>query len=112
MGWKVVFGLDYIKYLESNWRRIAERVKLAAQRLGRVDKVVVFGSVIKGKITGSSDLDIAVFYDEELTDREKIKRALEILDKVNEEIAVINIQVLKKSEEDYFLKLIDKYIEI
>ncbi|MBB5254895.1 nucleotidyltransferase domain-containing protein [Sulfurisphaera ohwakuensis] len=107
-----MWGLDYIKYLESNWRKIAEGVKLAAEKLGRVDKVIVFGSVIKGKITGSSDLDIAVFYDEELTDKEKIRRALEILNGVDEEIAVINIQVLMKKEEDFFLKLVKEYVEV
>ena len=107
-----MWGLDYIKYLESNWRKIAERVKLAAEKLGRVDKVVVFGSVIKGKITGSSDLDIAVFYDEELADKEKIRRALEILNGVDEEIVVINIQVLTKNEEDFFLKFVKEYVEI
>ncbi|GAA5420314.1 nucleotidyltransferase domain-containing protein [Sulfurisphaera tokodaii] len=105
-------GLDYIKYLESNWKKIAEKVKLAAEKLGRVDKVVVFGSVIKGKITGSSDLDIAVFYDEKLTDREKIRRALEILNGIDEEIVVINVQVLMKNEEDFFLKFIKEYVEI
>ncbi|BAB66846.1 hypothetical protein STK_17580 [Sulfurisphaera tokodaii str. 7] len=108
----MVRGLDYIKYLESNWKKIAEKVKLAAEKLGRVDKVVVFGSVIKGKITGSSDLDIAVFYDEKLTDREKIRRALEILNGIDEEIVVINVQVLMKNEEDFFLKFIKEYVEI
>ena len=107
----MVRGLDYIKYLESNWRRIAERVKEIAETLGRVHKVIVFGSVIKGKVTGSSDLDIAVFYDEELTDKEKIRRSLEILNGVDEDI-VINIQVLSKSEEDFFLKFIGEYVEV
>ena len=107
----MVRGLDYIKYLENNWRRIAERVKEIAEELGRVHKVVAFGSVIKGKVTGSSDLDIAVFYDEELTDKEKIRRSLEILNGIDEDI-VINIQVLSKSEEDFFLKFIEEYIEV
>ncbi|QXJ27814.1 hypothetical protein J5U23_00681 [Saccharolobus shibatae B12] len=108
----MVWGLDYIKYLENNWRKIVEEVKLVAKKFGKVDKVIVFGSVIKGKVTGSSDLDIAVFYDEELTDKEKIRRALEILNEVDEEVVVINIQVLVKSEEDFFLKFIGEYVEI
>ncbi|MEM0173974.1 MAG: nucleotidyltransferase domain-containing protein [Sulfolobaceae archaeon] len=108
----MVWGLDYIRYLESNWKKIAEEVKLIAKKFGKVDKVIVFGSVIKGKVTGSSDLDIAVFYDEELTDKEKIRRALEILNEVSEEVVVINIQVLIKSEEDFFLKFIGEYVEI
>nr|WP_152943001.1 nucleotidyltransferase domain-containing protein [Acidianus ambivalens] len=98
--------------MEENWKKIAERVKKAAESLGKVDKVIVFGSVIKGKVTGSSDLDIAVFYDEKLTDKEKIRRALEILNIVNEEIADINIQVLNKDEEEFFLNFVGKYVEV
>lgn len=109
----MVWGLEYIQYLENNWRKIAERVKEVAKTLGKVDKVVVFGSVIKGEVTGSSDLDIAVFYDEDLTDKEKIRRTLEILNRVDEEIADINLQVMNRDEEDFFLnKFVDKYVEI
>ncbi|WP_225905735.1 nucleotidyltransferase domain-containing protein [Stygiolobus caldivivus] len=104
-------GLEYINYLENNWGRIAERVKGVAERLGKVHKVIVFGSVVKGKVTGSSDLDIAIFYDEELTDKEKVRRALEILNEVDEEV-IIDVQVLSKSEEDFFLKFVKEYIEV
>jgi predicted nucleotidyltransferase len=105
----MVWGLEYIKYFENNWFKIAERVKEVAENLGKVDKVIVFGSVIKGKVTGSSDLDIEVFYDERLTDKEKIRRTLEILNIVDEEIVDINLQVLTKDDEDFFL---NKYVEI
>ncbi|WP_054839379.1 nucleotidyltransferase domain-containing protein [Sulfuracidifex metallicus] len=109
----MVWGLEYIQYLENNWRKIAERVKEVAKTLGKVDKVVVFGSVIKGEMTGSSHLDIAVFYDEDLTDKEKIRRTLEIVNRVDEEIADINLQVMNRDEEDFFLnKFVDKYVEI
>ncbi|WP_236752360.1 nucleotidyltransferase domain-containing protein [Acidianus sp. HS-5] len=107
-----MWGLDYIKYLENNWLSIAKKVKAIAEKHGKVDKVIVFGSVIKGKVTGSSDLDIAVFYNEELTSKEKIRRTLEILDEVNEEIADIDLQVLSKSEEEFFLKFVGEYVEV
>jgi predicted nucleotidyltransferase len=58
----MVWGLEYIQYLENNWRK--ERVKEATETLGKVNKVLVFDSVIKGEVTGSSDLDIAVFYND------------------------------------------------
>ncbi|WP_342782634.1 nucleotidyltransferase domain-containing protein [Saccharolobus sp.] len=106
-----MWGLNYIKYLESNWKRIAEKVKLTAEKFGKVVKVIVFGSIVKGKVTGSSDLDVAIFYSEELTDKEKIRRVLEILNEVGEEIAVIDIQVFMKRE-DFFLKFIGEYVEI
>jgi len=109
----MVWGLEYIQYLENYWRKKAERVKEVAKTLGKVDKVVAFGSIIKGEVTGSSDLDIAVFYDEDLIDKEKIRRTLEILNRVDEEIADINLQVMNRDEEDFFLnKFVDKYVEI
>jgi hypothetical protein len=36
---------------------------------------------------------------------------LEILNIVNEEIADINIQVLNKDEEEFFLNFVGKYVE-
>lgn len=109
----MVWGLEYIKYLENNWQRIAKRVKEVAETLGKVEKMIVFGSVVKGEVTGSSDLDVAVFYNENLTDKEKIRRTLEILNMVNEEIIDVNLQVLTKDEENFFLnKFVDKYAEI
>ncbi|MEM3349368.1 hypothetical protein J5U23_01561 [Saccharolobus shibatae B12] len=86
-------------------------MKLTAEKFGKVVKVIVFGSIVKGKVTGSSDLDVAIFYSEELTDKEKIRRVLEILNEVGEEIAVIDIQVFMKRE-DFFLKFIGEYVEI
>lgn len=104
-------GLEYIKYLENNWRTIAQRVKEVAITLGKVDKVIVFGSVIKGVVTGSSDLDIAIIYDEKLSSKEKIRRTLEILNKIDEEVE-LDIQILSKEEEGSFLKFIEEYIEV
>jgi hypothetical protein len=37
---------------------------------------------------------------------------LEILNIANEEIADINIQVLNKDEEEFFLNFVDKYVEV
>lgn len=50
----MVFGLERIEFLKRNWRSIAETV------LRRAREVIVFGSVIKGRATGASDLDLAV----------------------------------------------------
>lgn len=108
----MVWGLDYIRYLENNWRNIAEKVKKIATRYGKVDKVVVFGSVIKNKVTGASDLDIAVFYDEPLSDKDKWKITIEILSELDEEIAVIDLKVLRKDEEKFFLNFVGDYVEI
>lgn len=109
----MVWGLDYIKYLRENWRAIAKRVKEIANGLGKVEKVYVFGSVIEDKITGASDLDIAIIFGEKLTDKEKIERTLKILDKLDEINVDIDLKVLSKEEEKEFLELIkNKFVEI
>ncbi len=107
----MVWGLRYIEYLRKNWSDIAERVKEVAKRYGKVHRIVVFGSVVKDKITGSSDLDIAIFYDENLSDKEKLRRTLEILNEFDEEV-VIDLKVMRKDEVEFFLKLVDKYVDL
>jgi predicted nucleotidyltransferase len=56
----VVFGLERIEYLVKNWRKIAEEVLNSAKKIIDAKEVIVFGSVIKGKVTGASDLDLAL----------------------------------------------------
>jgi predicted nucleotidyltransferase len=74
----VLLSWKKIEFLEKNWRKIAEEVKEIAKKYGNVYKVVVFGSVIKGKVCGSSDLDIAVIYDEKLSFKERRRREVGI----------------------------------
>ncbi|WP_369611044.1 hypothetical protein [Sulfurisphaera javensis] len=50
------------------------------------------------------------FYDEPLTDKEKIKITLDILDELNEEIPGVDLKVLRKDEEGYFLKMIKDFV--
>jgi predicted nucleotidyltransferase len=109
----MLLGWRRIEFLERNWRRIAGEVKEIAQDYGRVYKVVVFGSVIKGKATGSSDLDIAVIYEDSISDREKRRRAIEIsLRLPEEESLVTDVKVLSKDESELFLSFVGTYVEI
>ena len=102
-----------IEFLERNWRRIAEEVKEVAKRYGEVYKVVVFGSVIKGKASGSSDLDIAVIYNEKLGFKEKRRREIEItLALPEEESLLVDIKVLGVDEAELFLDFIGTYVEV
>jgi predicted nucleotidyltransferase len=43
-----------------NWKNIARRVKDIIHRIDPAAKIYVFGSVVKGRITGASDIDILV----------------------------------------------------
>lgn len=109
----MVWGLAYIERLQRDWKNIAQHVKEIGAAKGRLYKAVVFGSVIKGRVTGSSDLDIALFYDEELSDKEKIGRALSVLEELSEEESmIVDLEVLTKREEKFFLDLIKQYFEV
>ncbi|MEM3874671.1 MAG: nucleotidyltransferase domain-containing protein [Candidatus Bathyarchaeia archaeon] len=56
------FGRKRLKQLK-NYKRVAREIKKLAQKhLGNVD-VYVFGSVIEGKPTASSDIDILIVKD-------------------------------------------------
>ncbi|MDT7861888.1 MAG: nucleotidyltransferase domain-containing protein [Saccharolobus sp.] len=102
-----------IEFLEKNWRKIAEEVKEIAKKYGNVYKVVVFGSVIKGKVCGSSDLDIAVIYDEKLSFKERRRREVGItLELPEEESLLVDIKVLDINEADFFLEFIGTYVEV
>ncbi|ABN69778.1 DNA polymerase, beta domain protein region [Staphylothermus marinus F1] len=43
-----------------NYRRIAEEVKKIIKKIDPEAKIYVFGSVVRGKFTGASDIDILV----------------------------------------------------
>ena len=109
----MLLGWRRIEFLERNWRRIAEEVKEVAKRYGEVYKVVVFGSVIKGKASGSSDLDIAVIYNEKLGFKEKRRREIEITQALpEEESLLVDIKVLGVDEAEFFLDFIGTYVEV
>ena len=109
----MLLGWRRIEFLERNWRRIAEEVKEVAKRYGEVYKVVVFGSVIKGKASGSSDLDIAVIYNEKLGFKEKRRREIEItLALPEEESLLVDVKVLGIDEAEFFLDFIGTYVEV
>jgi predicted nucleotidyltransferase len=109
----VLLGWERIRYLEGNWRRIAEEVKAEAMKHGEVLKVVVYGSVIKGKATGASDLDVAVIYRGPLTPKERRRRSLKIYLALPEpDSDLIDLKVLGEDEAEAFLSLIGQYVEV
>jgi hypothetical protein len=58
-------------------------------------------------------LDIAVIYEDSISDREKRRRAIEIsLRLPEEESLVTDVKVLSKDEAELFLSLVGTYVEI
>ena len=108
----MVFGLERIRYLEENWRSIAELVLSTARKFVDVKEAVVYGSVIKGTATGSSDLDVAL-----IVRNLDIKRVSELLVKIHlalpEEVSeIVDINLIDERDEGEFLKFAGKYVVI
>ncbi|MCS7133047.1 MAG: nucleotidyltransferase domain-containing protein [Nitrososphaeria archaeon] len=61
-------GKEIMEHLK-NYRELAEKVKHIVMERCRDARVLVFGSVVEGKVTALSDIDILVICD---LDREKI----------------------------------------
>jgi Nucleotidyltransferase domain. len=98
----VVFGLERIEHLEKNWRKIAEEVLNSAKKIVDSKEVIVFGSVIKGKVTGASDLDLALVVKKD----EVSKILLDIHSMLPEEISeIIDLIIIDEGSEESFLKL-------
>jgi hypothetical protein len=109
----VVFGLERIEFLERNWRSIAEIVLRRAREVADVKEVVVFGSVIKGRATGASDLDLAVIV-RGLNRNEVSRLLLEIHARLPDEISeIIDLVIIAEEDESEFLKFVgDRYVVI
>ena len=108
----MVFGLERIEYLEKNWRKIAEEVLNSAKKIIDAKEVIVFGSVIKGKVTGASDLDLALVV-KNLKKDEVSKILLDIHSMLPEEISeIIDLIIIDEESEEGFLKFAGEYVII
>lgn len=108
----MVFGLERIRYLEENWRSIAELVLSTAREFADVKEAVVYGSVIKGTTMGSSDLDVAL-----IVRNLDVKKVSELLVKIHlalpEEVSeIVDINLVDERDEGEFLKFAGKYVVI
>lgn len=91
-------ALEYLK----NFREIAERVKEIARSVDPEIKVFIFGSVISGRCTALSDIDILIVV-------RNLNRKYEIMTRVYKEIeAPVELHVTtKKLFEKWYKRFID-----
>ena len=68
-------GAEVLKHLK-NYRKIAEKIKEMARRRCGSARVMVFGSVVEGRITALSDIDVLIICD--LDEEERVKLKAEI----------------------------------
>ncbi len=107
-----MFGLSRIEFLENNWRKIAEEVLIKSRKVADVKEVIVFGSVIKGKTMGASDLDLALIV-RNLKKEEVSKLLISIHSLLSDEISeIVDIVLIDEANEEDFLKFAGKYVII
>ncbi|MBB5254448.1 nucleotidyltransferase domain-containing protein [Sulfurisphaera ohwakuensis] len=101
-----MFGLERIKFLEENWRNIAEIVLRKSREIADVKEVIIFGSVIKGRTMGASDLDLALIV-RGLDKSEISKLLIKIHSALPDEISeIIDLTIIAEEDEDDFLKFV------
>lgn len=105
-----MFGIERIKYLEENWKNIALLVLNSARNLVDVKEAIVYGSVIKGRTMGSSDLDIALVIrnlDAKKLSELLIKIHLSLPEDISE---LVDLNLIDEKDEKEFLKFAEYYI--
>ena len=85
-------------YLLRNWRDVVRRVAEVVSSLYPGSEVYVFGSVVEGRVTGASDIDVIVVLPQgvkELDAYINISKALE--DSMGSDSYVVDLHVVEKS---------------
>lgn len=98
------FGMKRVEHLK-NYKNVAKRVKEIAQNiLGKAD-VYVFGSVVEGEFTASSDIDILIVVDK--VNSKEIYKLKTIIYKLID--APIELHVISSREfENWYKRFISK----
>ncbi len=98
-----------LRYLK-DYRSIAKAIKDRACSYFNDSRVIVFGSVVKGKVTASSDIDILIIVNKRDYNRELRFRASIIKDMFD---IPIELHFASKDEfKGWYARFIDKYEEI
>ena len=99
------------KYFE-NYAKIAKRIKNFLEKKGIRAKVIVFGSVVKGKQTPLSDLDILIVSDN-INENKYAKLSVEIKEMLKDPFAPIEFHFANtKIFENWYKNFLDKWVEI
>ena len=106
-------GFKMKKFIDE-WEKWAEKIAIAAKEILGECEVYVFGSVVEGKATGGSDVDILIICDKV---PKKGKDRADIIVKI-EELANLplfhpfEIHIVDKKEANWYWKHIKKAVRI
>ena len=104
-------GRETLEYLK-NYEEIARKVKEILEEKHEGFKVFVFGSVLKGKATAPSDIDLLIVSDEIAGDKDEAARLkAQILKRIGLGVP-LEIHVATEKEFKWYLRFIDELKEI
>jgi len=100
--------------LLEQWKKWSKKIAEASKKILGECKVFVFGSVVEGKATGGSDVDILIICRNLPESR---KERAEIIVKIEEEAGLplyhpYEIHLVTEEEAKWYFKHITKYIQI
>jgi len=91
-----------------NYKNIAEKVKKLVQEEWKNTKIYLFGSILKGKYTGASDIDILIVSDEKIAKEEEYRIKAKIYKNIN---APIELHITTQKEyENWYKKFVKEEI--
>lgn len=99
-------GLKALKAME-NYMEVARRVKDIVLRYRSDAKVYVFGSVVDGRYTAASDIDILVVVDVDADEAYKIKA--EVYREVD---APIQLHIVNQIQLQWYTRFTNKLVEV
>ncbi|MEM0329532.1 MAG: nucleotidyltransferase domain-containing protein [Nitrososphaerota archaeon] len=102
-------GKKILGYLR-DYRRVAEAVKRIAMERCRNVRVLVFGSVVDGKATALSDIDVLVICD--LGAEERVELKAEIRRRLGYDVPVELHIVSEEEYQDWYRRFMGKFEEI
>jgi len=90
----------------------AEKIKNIVKKHDKNVKVILFGSVVKGKMKPDSDIDVLIITKLARQVNRRLKLRMEISKEI-EECTPFEIHIVTPEEhKNWYKKFIDKYIEI
>jgi len=107
------YRIQQAKLLEQ-WEEWSKKIAGAARKVLGECKVFVFGSVIEGKATGGSDVDILIICRNLPKSR---KKRAELIAKIEEEAGLplyhpYEIHLVNEEESKWYFRYIHKYIRV
>ena len=102
-------GAEVLEHLK-NYRKIAKKIKEIARKRCGSARVIVFGSVVEGRITALSDIDVLIICD--LDKEQRIRLRTEIIKELGYDVPV---ELHIASEEEFrrwYRRFLDAFEEV